>query len=249
MEAKKTGVFIATRRKELHMTQKQMGEALGISDKTVSKWECGNGLPDMAVILPLCQLLEINVNELLSGEHLTQDTYHRKAEENMMNLMQDYENEKKGTVRQIVTASVWIIALFIIMFLPANISGMLELRTLGRYCDFPSLIEVLFVPVISLGFAGNLRDFGNGFRYLFREADSEKKLKDSIRAVSMAMKSMLACGAFFSILTTLHLLFTQDLSGNLATLGVHLAIALLTLLYSMLGVLLLIPVKARLEQR
>lgn len=61
------------------MTQKQLGEALGISDKTISKWECGNGLPDISIIMPLCSLLEINVNELLSGENLTQEEYPGRA--------------------------------------------------------------------------------------------------------------------------------------------------------------------------
>ena len=96
MEHKKIGKFIAQQRKDKQMTQKQLGEALGISDKTVLKWECGNGLPDISMIMPLCQLLGINVNELLSGEHLTQDTYNGKAEENMMDLIKDNEKHKKG---------------------------------------------------------------------------------------------------------------------------------------------------------
>ena len=73
MEQKKIGEFIAAQRKEKQMTQKQLGEALGISDKAISKWECGKGLPDISIMMPLCELLEINVNELLSGEHLTED--------------------------------------------------------------------------------------------------------------------------------------------------------------------------------
>ena len=91
MEQKKIGSFIAQQRKEKQMTQKQLGEALGVSDKTVSKWECGNGLPDISIIMPLCNLLEINVNELLSGESLTQEEYPGKAEENIMNLIKDSE--------------------------------------------------------------------------------------------------------------------------------------------------------------
>lgn len=149
MEAKKTGAFIAARRRELQMTQRQLGEELGISDKTVSKWETGNGLPDMAIIMPLCQLLEINVNELLSGERLTQDTYHRKAEENMMNLMQDYEKEKKGTVRQIAAAAVWIVVLMAVMLFPANSAGFLEVGELARYFDILSLAVGLLTLLYS----------------------------------------------------------------------------------------------------
>lgn len=81
MEQEKIGEFIAAQRKEKKMTQKQLGEALGVSDKAVSKWECGKGLPDISTMVSLCELLEINVNELLSGEDLAEDAYSRKAEE------------------------------------------------------------------------------------------------------------------------------------------------------------------------
>lgn len=59
MEQKKIGEFIAAQRKEKQMTQKQLGEALGISDKAISKWECGKGLPDISIMMPLCELLEL----------------------------------------------------------------------------------------------------------------------------------------------------------------------------------------------
>ena len=249
MEAKKSGAFIAARRKELQMTQRQLSEELGISDKTVSKWETGNGLPDMAIILPLCQLLEINVNELLSGERQTQDAYHRKAEENMMNLMQDYENEKKGAARQIAVAAAWSVALIVIMFLPVGVSGMLEDEMLRNYYDLPSLMEVILVPAVCLGLAGHLKDFANGFRYLFWEADNEQKLENAVKAVSMAIKSMLASGAFFSVLSMVYLMFTLNAVASVQILGINLAVASLTLLYSILGALLLIPVKGRLERK
>ena len=110
MEQKKIGSFIAQQRKEKQMTQKQLGEALGVSDKTVSKWECGNGLPDISIIMPLCNLLEINVNELLSGESLTQEEYPGKAEENIMNLIKDSEETKKRNIKDIIIGITWIVA-------------------------------------------------------------------------------------------------------------------------------------------
>lgn len=243
MEAKKIGAFIAAQRKELQMTQKQLGQELGISDKTVSKWECGNGLPDISIMLSLCSLLQINVNELLSGERLTQDTYHRKAEENMMNLMQDYENEKKGTVRQIVMGVVWIVSLIAVLFLPAGVFG----GSLSRYLDLVSLLEIVLVTAISLGFSGRLKDFTNAFRYLFHEADNPQKLENAIAAVSLAKKSMLACGAYGSILGCLQIFFSTEMVTTMHELGLNLAVALITLLYSLLGVLILIPIQGRLE--
>lgn len=249
MEAKKIGAFIAAQRKEMQLTQKQLGEELGISDKTVSKWECGNGLPDIAIMLPLCRLLQINVNELLSGERLTQDAYHRKAEENMMNLMQDYENEKKGTVRQIVTGAAWIAALIVVLIWPANITNTLHAEYVIQHFDLPSLLEIVLVTGISLGFSGHLKDFGNAFRYLFREADSAQKLNSAIAAVSIAKKSMLACGAFCTLVGLLQILFTTGMIETFSVLGKNVAVALVTLLYGVLGVLILIPVQGRLERK
>lgn len=91
----KIGEFIATERKHKKLTQQQLADILGISNKTVSKWECGNGLPEISLLLPLCKELEISVNELLSGERLTAEEYQRKAEENMVKLMREREENKK----------------------------------------------------------------------------------------------------------------------------------------------------------
>ena len=70
MDQKKIGIFIASLRKEKGYTQNQIAEMMGISEKTISKWECGNGLPEVSLMLPLCDLLGISVNELLLGERL-----------------------------------------------------------------------------------------------------------------------------------------------------------------------------------
>jgi len=89
LDQEKIGRFIAERRKVKEMTQKQLAERLGVSDKAVSKWETGRSMPDNSILFELCAVLETNVNELLSGEKLSVDNYHGKAEENMMNLMKE----------------------------------------------------------------------------------------------------------------------------------------------------------------
>lgn len=78
------------------MTQRKLAEKLGISDKAVSKWETGKSMPDNSLLLELCGILDVNVNELLSGEKLSEDNYHGKAEENMVNLMEESLREKKN---------------------------------------------------------------------------------------------------------------------------------------------------------
>lgn len=78
MDQIKTGKFISSLRKEKGLTQMMLADCLGISDKTVSKWECGAGLPDVSLMLPLCEVLEISVNELLTGVKMTDANYKRK---------------------------------------------------------------------------------------------------------------------------------------------------------------------------
>ena len=100
MDQIKTGQFIKTCRKEKNLTQREVAEKLNISEKTVSKWETGNGLPEVSLMLPLCKLLQISVNELLSGERLDEMQYIEKAEQNFISLM----DEKAQAKRQLIVA-------------------------------------------------------------------------------------------------------------------------------------------------
>ena len=86
MEQIKIGKFLKAIRTEKKLTQRQVAERLGISEKTVSKWETGSGLPEVSLMLPLCDLLGIGVNELLSGERLDDTRYAQRAEQNIMAL-------------------------------------------------------------------------------------------------------------------------------------------------------------------
>ena len=84
MEQEKIGKFIAKRRKDLHFTQANLAKKLGITDRAVSKWENGKSIPDASLMLDLCQLLEINVNELLTGEQIVMKDYKKIAEQNLI---------------------------------------------------------------------------------------------------------------------------------------------------------------------
>lgn len=94
MDQAKIGRFIAQCRKEKNMTQKQLADRLGVSDKTVSKWETGKGLPDAGCMVPLSEILEISVNELLTGERIPEEEYQEKAEETMVALAKMKEEMK-----------------------------------------------------------------------------------------------------------------------------------------------------------
>jgi len=110
MDQIKIGKFIAGERKLKKYTQRELADKLGISDKTISKWERGNGFPEVSLLLPLCNELEITVNELLSGERLQEVDYKKKAEENMVNLVKEAQESKKKIIMSALVAFLVIIA-------------------------------------------------------------------------------------------------------------------------------------------
>lgn len=110
MDQVKIGNFIQETRKEQSLTQKELAEKLNISDKTVSKWETGNGLPEVGLMLPLCELLHISVNELLSGKKLDQKQYYEKAEANIMDLLKERAEAKKKIIISIIIALITCVA-------------------------------------------------------------------------------------------------------------------------------------------
>ena len=95
MNQQKIGKFISERRKIKNLTQMELAEKLGVSNRTISKWENGNSLPDYSIIHNLCEVLDISINELLSGEELTKENYQKKLEENIVSTI-DYNNKKRN---------------------------------------------------------------------------------------------------------------------------------------------------------
>lgn len=112
MDQIKIGRFISEERKKKNYTQRQLADLLGISDKTVSKWERGNGFPEVSLLLPLCKELGITVNELLSGERLSEADYKKKAEENMVNFVKEREENKKKIILAVAIALLTLTASF-----------------------------------------------------------------------------------------------------------------------------------------
>ena len=90
-----TGKFIKEQRKAQGLTQGELAAKLMVSEKTVSKWECGNGFPDTTLMLPLCKELKISANELLSAKKLSVEEYKPQAEQNLVVLQQKAESNAK----------------------------------------------------------------------------------------------------------------------------------------------------------
>ena len=143
MDQIKIGKFIASMRKEQSYTQRQLADMLGISDKTVSKWERGNGLPEVSLMLPLCETLRISVNELLSGQRLTDSEYKNKAEENMMNLVKEKEESRKKIVLSAAVCFLTILSGVTLVLL----SGVLEMEM---------WLRVLLAVIASIVIAGGI---------------------------------------------------------------------------------------------
>lgn len=119
MDQIKIGKFIASCRKEQSMTQAVLAEKLGISDRAVSKWETGKSMPDSGIMLELCELLKINVNELLSGEHITMEDYNAKSEEVILGLKS--ENEKYA--KRLLRSEAYIVVVGVVASLAMIIAG------------------------------------------------------------------------------------------------------------------------------
>lgn len=95
MNQEKIGKFIADCRKEKGLTQLQLAEKLNITNRAVSKWETGKSCPDVSLMLELCNVFGITVNELLTGERILMEDYQKKAEENLVELQGKKMNAQK----------------------------------------------------------------------------------------------------------------------------------------------------------
>ena len=118
MDQVKIGKFIAERRKCANLTQMQLAEKLGITDKAVSKWERGIAMPDSSIMLELCGIFGISVNELLSGEKVTMDNYNKEWEKNLLEAVKQKEQADKRLLAVEVligiTATVVLLALIFV---------------------------------------------------------------------------------------------------------------------------------------
>ena len=112
MDIAKIGRYIAEKRKRARLTQRQLADKLGKSDKSVSKWERGICLPDVSVYMELCEILEISVNEFLAGEDISEDSVREKSDETLLQVSKEGKNKQKF-LRRIIVALCIILTGFI----------------------------------------------------------------------------------------------------------------------------------------
>ncbi len=125
MDQEKIGKFIATMRKEKNLTQEELAEILGVSNKSISRWENGKNMPDLSLFKPLCDELDITLNDLMSGDKVNKKEYQEKFEENIVNTI-DYSTKKMTKYSQVISLILIIFGLFIsisaIMIFPSESS-------------------------------------------------------------------------------------------------------------------------------
>ena len=138
MDQVKIGKFIADCRKNAGLTQMQLAEQLGITDRAISKWETGKSLPDSSIMLELCGTLGITVNDLLSGEVVTMDNYNKELENNLLEMVKQKElSDKRLLSVELVIGIAALVILFALIFVAA----------------FVQMENWLRVSLILLGFA------------------------------------------------------------------------------------------------
>ncbi|MBQ9375862.1 MAG: helix-turn-helix domain-containing protein [Ruminococcus sp.] len=115
MDQIKIGKFIASKRKEQDLTQAQLAEMLGITDRAISKWETGKSLPDASIMLDLCSLLKITVNDLLSGEVVSMDNYNNEMEKNLLKMVEQKEQSDKRLLRLEILIGIISTVLLLLM--------------------------------------------------------------------------------------------------------------------------------------
>lgn len=257
MDQMKIGKFIASMRKEQGLSQKQLAERIGVTDKTISKWETGNRLPDASILLKLSQELHIDVNELLAGEafsskEFSAEEYVKKSESNLVGLvgkLNEDEEKRKGRGIGTVTGIVCIALAFagvLVSSLPMG--GIVDIL------DLPTLCYLSGLKFLIITFSGRFHDYLNAWRLLAPGTElSGKEMESSMEAVkyagalSLSVGGVIASIGLFSLLNYLNAGYLSDFTRS----GPAFAQVVLTLFYTAIAktvyVIVLYRVKRRME--
>ena len=241
----KIGSFISNVRKEQGLTQKQLAERVGVSDKAVSRWETGKGLPDTSIMSDLCEALGININELLSGERLDADTYSGKAEKLMVDLVRDAQKSRDERKSVIIGLFLGVVFLIVGLLFIAFVSG----SSLVYYLDTPSFIIVIAFQFILLGAGGQMHSFISAFKLVFskHKEDLISEVEQCEYAIKYARIAAILGGILSSIMgfvTVFAIVFREAYD----VLGPNLAVAVLSLFYGILISIILMPIQGRLHK-
>ena len=240
MNQTEIGMFIAKCRKEKELTQAQLAERLNITDRAVSKWETGKSLPDSSIMLELCGILGITVNELLSGEKVDMEnaeSYQKKADENLIELKKRNENNlTKNMVAAIILSASFLIGMAVCAICDIAVSGSLTWSLI----PISSIIFawVISFPVTVLGKKGIVGSLVSLSIFIFLYLYILSKLVNAraVFSVGSAM-SVISIVYLWMIFAVFHRLRTRKLRalGIIFLLSVPFLLAANTILSRMIG--------------
>ena len=241
----KIGKFIAQMRKEKELTQRQLAEQVGVSDKTVSKWETGRSMPDNSVIMDVCMVLEISVNELLLGERISEENYVNKAEENMIELVKESERQRKkgnwSVIGMIFGIAILSFACLVVILSMGGIAA------ISLFMDMPSLLFTIGITMLVLVASGMLGDFCMGFAIVFGKAECSKEvMRDAWCAMKTVLFTLPLTGVFIFVVYFVGIMAMLD---KLEMIIPNLAVAMLSMFYSVLFEVFLVPIAVRLHKK
>lgn len=245
LNQEKTGKFIAEMRRKQNLTQKQLAEQIGVSDKTVSKWETGRSMPDNAILLDICLILDISVNELLSGEKFPEERYVDKAEENMLELVKESEyHKKKGNWLFFGTVFSFFMLVMACVSVVLSVGGV---KALVWFIDMPSIIIPIGITFFVLIASESLWDFFQGFAIVYGKREySKERVKDAWYAMKTVLYVIPLAGVFAFVVNLVAIIgFLSDKT----LLGPSLAVAILSVFYCVIVEILLMPTAVRLHKK
>ena len=148
MDQLKIGKFIAECRKQNGLTQMQLAEKLNITDRAISKWENGKSLPDSSIMLELCEVLGITVNDLLSGEVVTMNDYNKNSEKLLLEMVKEKEKADKRLLNlEIIVGGIGTILCLVLMFVASFVQMADWLRILLICIGFAFLFVIAFCMI------------------------------------------------------------------------------------------------------
>ncbi len=153
MDQTQIGKFIAKRRKDKRLTQAQLAEMLNITDRAVSKWETGKSMPDSSIMLELCKILDISVNELLSGEEISKESFEQKADENLLDMQRKDENNiSKNMVITSIFSAVLLVGVTVCIICDLAVGGKLTWSAIPILSVL--LVWAVCIPTVIMGKKG-----------------------------------------------------------------------------------------------
>ena len=254
MDSKKIGAFLAEQRKQKGLTQKELAEQLCVTNKTISKWECGRGIPDSIYLQELAKSLSVSITDILNGEVIQEEQYKSTTEEILLGVMEDPQKKKQRIRCECLCLGIllflWGGILWMFFLLQEEQMG--EISSLWILLDIPTLIIQLIVVIVVSVIAGTIKEIGSGIKLVcfldrYLSIYDKQKCRDIVQAYKRTIFLVILIGLIFTLGMTV-----IAWSGRFTIFPMHILlgqeIVILPLLYAFMLVLVLAIIKFKIER-